>query len=357
METVRYDDINNIYQDIIKRIRNKNKLINFERYKVENINNIINILNNNNYNGGIYKIFIIKEPKIRVIMALKIEDKIINHYVNKYILEPKLTKYLDIKNIATRKGMGTEYGIKLIKKYLEENKKYEVFYILKIDIKKYFYNIDHKVLLNMLKKDLDSKEYKLIESIIKSTNKDYINKEIAKLREKYPNNIEDIPFIEKDKSLPIGNLTSQFLAIFYLNKLDHYIIHNLHLKYYLRYMDDFIIIHHDKQYLKYCLSRIIKILNNYYKLDINNKKTKITNNKQGFCILGYRFRVINKKTIINIKKESKNRIKRKIKENKYLLNKNINNYEKVFASINNYLYSYKYSKEARNLVNKYFWGS
>ena len=71
METVRYDDINNIYQDIIKRIRNKNKLINFERYKVENINNIINILNNNNYNGGIYKIFIIKEPKIRVIVALK----------------------------------------------------------------------------------------------------------------------------------------------------------------------------------------------------------------------------------------------------------------------------------------------
>ena len=122
-------------------------------------------------------------------------------------------------------------------------------------------------------------------------------------------------------------------------------------------MDDFIIIHHDKHYLKYCLSRIIKILNNYYKLDINIKKTKITNNKQGFCILGYRFRVINKKTIINIKKESKNRIKRKIKENKYLLNKNINNYGKVFASINNYLYSYKYSNEAKNLVNKYFWGS
>ena len=265
MEIVKYDDINNIYEDIIKKIKHKNKLINFERYKIE--------------------------------------DKIINHYVNKYILEPKLSKYLDIRNIATRKGMGTEYGIKLIKKYLEENKKYEVFYILKIDIKKYFYNIDHEVLLKMLKKELDSDEYKIIESIIKSTNKDYINKEIAKLREKYPNNIEDIPFIKKDKSLPIGNLTSQFLAIYYLNKLDHYIVHNLHLKYYIRYMDDFIIIHHDKQYLKYCLSIIIKILNNYYKLDINNKKTKITNNKQGFCILGYRFRVINKKTIINIVKK------------------------------------------------------
>ena len=64
---------------------------------------------------------------------------------------------------------------------------------------------------------------------------------------------------------------------------------------------------------------------------------------------------INKKTIINIKKDTKSRIKRKIKENKYLLEKDINNYEKVFAFINNYYYSYKYSDEAKRLVDKYFW--
>lgn len=102
---------------------------------------------------------------------------------------------------------------------------------------------------------------------------------------------------------------------------------------------------------------IKSILNHEYKLDINLKKTQISNIKHGFTILGYRFRVINKKTIINIKKDTRNRIKRKVKENKYLLDKNISNFNQVFSSINNYYYSYQYSDEARKIVDKYFWGS
>jgi len=102
---------------------------------------------------------------------------------------------------------------------------------------------------------------------------------------------------------------------------------------------------------------IKNILNNKYKLNINMKKTQITNIKHGFTMLGYRFRVINKKTIINIKRDTKTRIKKKVKQNKYLINNNITNFEKVFSSINNYTYSYKYSKEAKKIVDKYFWGS
>ena len=122
-------------------------------------------------------------------------------------------------------------------------------------------------------------------------------------------------------------------------------------------MDDFILIHHDKEYLKYCLLKIKDILNNEYKLYINIKKTQISNIKHGFTMLGYRLRVINKKTIIKIKKDTKTRIKRKVKENKYLLDKDLNNFEKVFSSINNYTYSYKYGEEAKKIVYKYFWGS
>ena len=360
-EYINYSNILNIYEEISKNVKHKNKLKVFERNKIQNINTIINILEANNYDGGKYDIFLISEPKIRVIMSLKIIDKIINHFTTRYILEPKLTKYLDCRNIATRKGMGTDYGIRLIKKYLECNKKYDTFYVLKIDIRKYFYSIDHEVLFNMLKNDLDSDEYKLISSILNSTNQDYINKQIEYLKEiyheRYSDEIEEIPVYLKGKGLPIGNLTSQFLSIYYLNRLDHYIVHDLRLKCYLRYMDDFILIHQDKEYLKYSLSKIKEILLNEYKLDINTKKTQISNIKHGFTMLGYRFRVINKKTIINIKKDTKNRIKRKVKEDKYLLNQDINNFEKVFSSINNYTYSYKYSNEARKIVDKYFWGS
>lgn len=61
--------------------------------------------------------------------------------------------------------------------------------------------------------------------------------------------------------------------------------------------------------------------------------------------------------LINIKNDTKKRIKRKVKENKYLLDKNINNFNKVVSSINNNNYYYKYSKEAKDIVDKYFWGS
>ena len=65
-----------------------------------------------------YNIFLVFEPKIRVIMAQGIYDKIINHYITRYILMPKLEKYLENRNCATRKGMGTSYAIKLLKKVL-----------------------------------------------------------------------------------------------------------------------------------------------------------------------------------------------------------------------------------------------
>lgn len=89
------------------------------------------------------------------------------------------------------------------------------------------------------------------------------------------------------KGLPIGNMSSQILAIYYLNKLDHFIKEKLKVKYYIRYMDDFILIHHDKEYLKYCLSEIKQELAKL-KLQLNNKTT-ISEIHQGVNFLGYRF--------------------------------------------------------------------
>ena len=71
------------------------------------------------------------------------------------------------------------------------------------------------------------------------------------------------------------------MALFYLYKLEHYIVHDLHLKYYIRYMDDFVIIHHDKDYLKKCKDIIEDKLNREYKLELN-KKSKIYSSDEGF---------------------------------------------------------------------------
>ena len=112
-------------------------------------------------------------------MSQSIYDKIINHYIARYVLEKKLTKYLDIR--------------------IQHN-----FYILKLDIKKYFYSTDHTILLNLLKDKLSNIEYKFIETMIDSTISDYVNKEIEKLKineiKKNPNRrkeIEDLPIIIK----------------------------------------------------------------------------------------------------------------------------------------------------------------
>ena len=150
-------------------------------------------------------------------------------------------------------------------------------------------------------------------------------------------------------------MTSQFLSIFYLYELDHYIVNNLHIKYYIRYMDDFVLMHHDKKVLENALREITKILNDKYKLKLNEKKTKIVSIKEGFAFLGYTYKVINNKTIIKIKKQSYENIKRKIKEvyNRYKYQKNIS---KPFMSVMSYWYNRKYGSQlkVRRVIDRYW---
>lgn len=363
MKNVSIENLLFIYDNLCKNIKNKKKLFKIEQFKMLYVNCAYNILKSNNYSGGKYNIFIIKNPKYRVVMSLNVVDKVINHFLCRYVLEPKLSHRLDIRNIATRKGLGTDYGIKVVKKYIEKMKKYDKFYILKIDISKYFYNIDHDVLKSLIKPYLDNDEYLYICSVIDSTNQKYINETIVKLKNhelsynvKRREEIENIPLYAYKKGLPIGNLTSQFLAIYYLNELDHYIIHDLKLPKYIRYMDDFIIMSEDKEKLKEALAKIEEVLNNKYKLKLNRKKTKLIKSSNGFTFLGYRFRVINRKTIITLCSSTKNRIKKKVKENKYLYKNGYINFEKVFSSVNTYLYGFKYGSKlwVKRIIDNYF---
>lgn len=102
-------------------------------------------------------------------------------------------------------------------------------------------------------------------------------------------------------------MTNQILAIYYLNELDHYIKEKLKCKYYIRYMDDGILLSTDKKYLKNCLKEIIKLLDKY-KLKLNNK-TKIVNvNKEGVDFLGFRF-YIKDKVILKVRNSTKRRFK------------------------------------------------
>lgn len=363
MIDVTLDKILKIYnEEVSKKVKNKKKINEFEKYKITYLESIYNVLTKGNYKPLRYNIFLIKEPKYRIIMSQGIYDKVINHYIAKYVLENKLSKYLDIRNVATRKNMGSSYGIDLLIKYIEKLKrKTNEFYILKLDISKYFYSIDHEVLKSLLIDKLTKEEYYFIEKIIDSTNENYVNNKIINIKNKElinnPNRekeIKELPIYEKGKGLCIGSMTNQFLAIFYLYKLHNYIIHKLKLKYTVIYMDDYIIMHEDKEYLKTCLKEIESILNNVYKLKLNAKKTKITSSKEGFVFLQYKFKIINNKTIIKLRKETLIKIKKKIKKNNYLFSINKKEFKTLFSSINNYKNSFKYDKiKASRLLDKY----
>ena len=331
--------INNLYNEIIdiKKIqfmynrkvkintKNKGKLEKFENNYVSNMVYIKNILEQKNYNPGRYNLFIINEPKVRLIMSQNIIDKLINHVVTEYFLIKYFDKSLIDENIATRKGKGTHYGIKLLKKYLNELKDNN-FYILKFDISKYFFNIDHDIIKNIIRTKIKDKDVlNVLDKIIDTTDCDYVNKEINNLKNNYIeklkqynnsnsinkiNEIRKLPTYKKGKGVPIGNMSSQFIAILYLNELDHFVKEKLKIKYYIRYMDDGILLHKDKEYLKYCLNEITKIIDKY-KLKLNSK-TQIININEGFDFLGFRYYIKNNKLLMKVKNQTKYRFKRKM---------------------------------------------
>ena len=344
-------DLNNIISmtnKVCTRVRNKNKIDKFELYKMEHVYNIYKRLNSKNYNFNKYNIFMITDPKARIVMAEEIEDKIINHLVAKYILvkvfEPK---YLD-SMVATRKEKGTLYGVKLLKKNLNQMKrKYNNFYYLKIDISKYFYSIDHNILKNILKKKIKDKDaLNILFSIIDSTNKPYINEKIIKLKwqrinylknsnlsnkDKLIKEVEEIPLYKYNKGVGLGSQTSQSIGLIYLYEINHFIKEKLHIKYLINYVDDFVIIHNDKNYLKYCLSKIKNKLENDYNLKLNPKKTRINSIKNGIDFVGYIFYIKNNKVILKLRKRNKYNFKKKakhlqiLKKYNYITNKEYNN--------------------------------
>lgn len=350
------NNILNIYEkEISKNIRNKRKLFNFEVNKMQNIEDIILMLKSGNIHNNKYNIFLIYEPKCRLVMSLSVRDKIINHFLARYILEKNLSKYLSDKNTATRKNMGTNYALNLVIKYINKEKnKHKNLYVLKLDISKYFYSIDHDILKSLLKEKLENQEYMLMEKVIDSTNEVYVIERINYFKK---NKNVDIPNYLYKKGLPIGNMTSQFLSIFYLYKLDHFIVHNLKCKNYVRYMDDFIIIDSDLDKLRNAQKIIIDKLNKEYKLIVNPKKTYICNLKSGFSFLGYTFKINNNKTIIKVRKENLIKIKKKLKKLKWNFKHGKISHHRAFCSIMTYTYSYKFCNKEKliSLIDKYWY--
>lgn len=269
------------YNEVCSNTKNKRKVRNYKEYKCIYISRIYQILQKQEYEVGPYNIFTIYEPKERRIVSQNLQDKVINHLVSRCILYPAILPCLINENVASIEGKGTKYGIELATNFHRKCKiKYGNYYILKCDISKFFASINQERLKEKIKRRI---------------------KEKASL---------DIVFkiIDSEKEgLGIGNMTSQILAVFYLNDLDHYIKEKLHIKYYVRYQDDFLVFHESKEYLKECFQKIREFLKEE-KLELN-PKSRIYKNTNNFIFLG---------RDKNGKYAKYRSVKRKLKKKKYL---------------------------------------
>lgn len=253
--------MNNIMQafnEVCKNTRNKRKVNNYKEFKCVYISRIYNTLKNKEYKVGKYNVFTIYEPKARRIVSQNMFDKIINHLVARQILMPALLPCLIDQNAASRKEMGTAKALEYFYKYRDIcNCEYKDYYILKCDIKGFFYSVDHERLKEKVSTRIKDKDaLQIVFDIIDS----------------------------EESGIPIGNMTSQILAIFYLNDMDHFIKEKLKIKYYVRYQDDFILFHRSKEYLKQCLEEITNFLRKE-KLELN-RKSRIYKNTNHFIYLG-----------------------------------------------------------------------
>jgi len=210
------------------------------------------------YKPGFYHCFTIKDPKERIISVAPFEDRIVHHaLVN--ILEPIYERIFDYHSYATRKGKGTHKAILQAQTYM---KKYEWF--LKMDIRKYFDSVDHAVLKGILERKIkDEKFLRVLFAVLDNAG-------------------------AEGKGIPIGNLTSQFLANVYLDQADHYFRQTFSALPFVRYMDDIVVFGNSKDILKELKIRVEGFLDTCLKLLLKKEATQINRCVNGISFLGAR---------------------------------------------------------------------
>ncbi|MBQ7095844.1 MAG: hypothetical protein IJN80_05295 [Clostridia bacterium] len=283
-------DFNNLYKAYRKAKSGKGYKKSAARFNVmalDGINSLIQQLKDKTYRISDYHEFKVYEPKERIIKTTSFKDKVVQHSLCDNVLLPKLQEVFLYDNCAGQKGKGTLFGLDRLSDQMRAfYGRYEKSgYILKCDISKFFYNISHEQLKDMVDFyfSYDPDICWLINLFIDST---------------------------EGKGLPLGNQINQGLALLYLDGMDKLITGELGIEFYGRYMDDFYLIHPSKEYLKYCLEVIAEFLKT---LDLTlNEKTQIFPFKNGVNYLGFHTYITsNGRAIRKLKNQNKRNAQRK----------------------------------------------
>ena len=299
----------------------------FEKNLEENILKLRTELLLHSYKPKPLKNFTIRDPKTRKISKSDFKDRVIHHALCN-VIESIFNRTFIHDSYANRKGKGTIAALQRFDKFKRKvsrngkingwfNNNQVKGYCLKADIKHYFEEVDQEILLKIIKKKIRCpKTIWLINQILNTFN-----------------------IKTKGKGMPLGNLTSQFFANVYLNELDKFVKHKLRAEYYIRYVDDFIILHSSKEQLMNWKKEIDSFLKRELKIELHPDKSKIISLNRPINFVGFRifyyYRLLKKLNRVSIQK-------RLDKLHALFLNNKMY-YDKIYESIQG---SFSYMKHA-----------
>lgn len=229
-------DFQNLYKAHLRARKGKRgtaECIAFEMELPQNLSRMQEELRNRTYRLSGYYSFEVFDPKRRTIHALHYRDRVVQHCLCDEVLAPVLEKRLIFDNAACRVGKGTDFARARLSGFLREHFKQHGTngYILRCDVRKFFDNINHDVLKGVLGKlPLDPDTLALLHHIIDSYH------------------------TGEGRGIPLGNQTSQWFALYYMDPLDRLVKEKLRIRHYTRYMDDLVLLHPDKAVLRNCLA-------------------------------------------------------------------------------------------------------
>ena len=247
--------------------------------------------------SGFVEFTLRERGKVRHIKSVHISERVVQKVLSDRILTPLLQASLIHDNGASIKGKGVHFALRRLichmARYYRQNKTNDGFALL-IDFTKFFDNIDHAVLFAMLDRRIQDPR-------------------IRELTRRF------VSVFGEGKSLGLGSQISQISAIFYPDRLDHFIKEKLRVKFYGRYMDDLYLIHADKAYLQFCLAEI-KAVCAGLKITVNEKKTRIVKLSEGVSFLKGKYRLLESGRILRLPhKDGAKRMRRKLLKFKRLI--------------------------------------
>lgn len=249
--------------------------------------------------------FTLTEPKVREIMSIAFRDRIFQRSLNDVAIYPATTRTFIYDNFACQQGKGTEKAKERLKEFLRRfyRRHGTEGYVLQCDIKGYYPNMRHDVAKEILRKYLDDEVYQLA----------------AEILDNFPGEVGFNP----------GSQIIQIIGITALNEMDHFIKERLRIKYYIRYMDDFLLISNDKKQLEHSLECIKEILANM-DMELNLKKTSIYPITKGIKFLGFYFKLKDTgKVVVSIDPKKVKHERRKLRRMANLVKKGLKSREKV----------------------------